>query len=412
MASAQVRVLTLGCKVNQCDSEEIARALVARGYGVGGAGQAADIYIVNTCTVTTTADAKARKLIRRLAREHPAATLIVTGCLAQVDPYSLLELPGVTAVVPNSRKMALADFLPDLQAPLLPATYLPTRTRAFVKLQDGCDHRCTYCAVPEARGNPASKPLAAALAELTSLAESGAKEVVLCGIRLGAYGRERGEGTLTELLQAARGLSIPRLRLSSIEPMDLDEELLKEIADHPTLCHHLHLPLQSGDDDVLARMGRAYTTQGFADLVGRVRRSWPEAAITTDVMVGFPGESDEQFERSFEFVSGVRFARIHVFPFSRRPNTPAATFPDQVPTKVTRERAQRMLRLAQEAAAAAAGSWVGQAVSVLLEEKDEADLLVGHTAHYLRVHVPAPEQWVGRIVEVTPTRQQDGELYV
>jgi len=412
MTSARVRIFTFGCKVNQCDSEEIARSLAARGYAIGGRGDSADIYIVNTCTVTSTADSKARKLIRRLARNHPHATLIATGCLAETDPYSLLDLPGVAAVVPNSRKLSLADFLPGLQPPLLASSYLPARTRAFVKLQDGCDHHCTYCIVPTARGKRVSKPLADALAEIQCLVDAGAREAVLCGIRLGAYGSDRGDATLAALLRKLREIDIPRLRLSSIEPMDLTDDLLAEIADHPTLCHHLHLPLQSGDDTVLAAMGRGYTAADFASLVGRVRKVWSDAAITTDVMAGFPGETDEQFDHTLSFVREMAFSRLHVFPYSPRPDTPAADRADQVPSKTKRARTDVMLALADDLARAAAEQWIGRTVSVLIEEREKGDMLTGHSPHYLKAHTPGPDDWIGRIVDLTPTRQDRGELYV
>jgi len=411
MTSSRVRIFTFGCKVNQCDSEEIARSLAARGYAVGGRGDPADIYIINTCTVTSTADSKARKLIRRLARNHPEATLIATGCLAETDPYSLLDLP-VAAVVPNSRKLSLADFLPGLQPPLLASSYIPARTRAFVKIQDGCDHGCAYCIVPSARGKRVSKPLAAALAEIQCLVDAGAREAVLCGIRLGAYGSDRGDATLAALLRKLREIDIPRLRLSSIEPMDLTDDLVAEIADHPTLCHHLHLPLQSGDDTVLAAMGRGYTAADFASLVGRVREVWSDAAITTDVMVGFPGETDEQFDHTLSFVREMAFSRLHVFPYTRRPDTPAADRADQVPSKTKRARTDAMLALADDLARAAAEQWIGRTVSVLIEEREKGDLLAGHTPHYLKAQTPGPDDWIGRIIDLTPTRQDRGELFV
>jgi len=412
MTAARVRILTLGCKVNQCDSDEIARALAARGYEIAGRGEPAETYIVNTCTVTAVADGKAHKVIRRIAREHPEATLIVTGCLAQRDPFSLLDLPGVTAVVPNKRKPRLADFLPHLITPLFPTLYAPSRTRSFLKIQDGCDHRCAYCVVPDARGRPASRPIGETLEEIGRLADAGVQELVLCGIRLGAYGRERGEPRLALLLGELRSVPIPRLRLSSIEPMDLDSGLLEEMADHPTVCHHLHLPLQSGDDQVLRAMGRSYTTGDFADLVRRVRETWPGAAISTDAMAGFPGETEEQFERSMSFVREMAFSRVHVFPYSRRPGTPAAERSDQVPVTVKRERARRMLGLADELAAAAAAAWVGRLVPVLFEERGSDGVLVGHTPQYLRFHAPGPAEWVNRIIELRAERAEGGELYV
>jgi threonylcarbamoyladenosine tRNA methylthiotransferase MtaB len=412
MSPSRVCILTLGCKVNQCDSDEIARSLAARGYRIAGRDEPADTYIVNTCTVTSTADAKARKLIRKVLREHPEAALIVTGCLAQRDPSSLLELPGVTAVVPNTRKLELAHFLPELQASSHPASHLPPRTRAFLKIQDGCDHQCTYCVVPDARGRPTSMPLPMVLTELRELAESGAQEVVLCGIRLGAYGRDRGDASLARLLQQVRGTSIPRVRLSSVEPMDVDGDVLAETSDHPTLCHHLHLPLQSGDDSVLKAMGRGYTSGDFAGLVGRIRAAWPDAAISTDVMVGFPGETDEQFQRSLDFIRDMAFTRVHVFPYSRRPDTPAAERSDEVSTAAKRERTQEMLSLAHNLACSAAQAWIGKEVSVLFEEIDEKGRLTGHTSHYVRVRAGGPDDWVGNIVEAVPTREKDGDLLV
>jgi len=409
MTSARVRIFTLGCKVNQCDSDEIARALAARGYHIGGEGEPAEIYIINTCTVTATADAKARKLIRRLARSQPQATLIVTGCLAQRDPYALLDLPGVTAVVPNTRKLRLPDFLPELVAPLFPTTYLPSRTRAFLKIQDGCSHRCAYCVVPQARGLPASKPMQDVIADAQSLAGSGVQELVLCGIRLGAYQGD-GQETLAAVLRQLRTIPIPRLRLSSIEPMDVGDALLSELADHPMLCHHLHLPLQAGDDDVLRAMGRRYTTADFAALVQRVRHLWPDAAITTDVMVAFPGETDEQFQRALALVRELAFSRVHVFPYSPRPGTPAAELAGQVPASVKRERVRQMLALAEDLESKAAERWLGRRVAVLFEEKGRHGL-TGHTEHYLRLHADGPDDWIGRILPVTPCRAEGGDLY-
>jgi len=451
MAGLRICVITLGCKVNQCDGDEMARALAARGYGIADRDEAADIYLVNTCTVTATADAKARKLIRKLAREHPRSRLIVTGCGAERHAEAV-GLPGVV-VVPNARKgeiegavaRAMAGghgemarpasqaamavhlatcppysgrgkppSLEELRCPgPLPNNRVPAelkRTRAFVKVQDGCDRRCTYCVVPEARGRPASRPVSEVLEEMQGLARSGAQEVVLCGIRLGAYGRDSGDGSLATLLHELRQIDIPRLRLSSIEPMDFGEDLLSEIADHPRLCHHLHLPLQSGDDAVLAAMGRGYDSAEYAGLVLAIRSAWPDAAITTDVMVGFPGETEGQFERTARFVREMGFTRVHVFPYSPRPGTLAAQHPDQIAGHVKRERATRLLTIAKELAQAAARAWVGRKVSVLFEERDREGCLRGLTEHYLRVRCPGPEGLVGQMVKVVPHEAVRGEL--
>ena len=410
-SSPTVRLFTLGCKVNQCDAEEIARALAARGYRVLGRGMSADVYVVNTCTVTGTADAKARKLIHLLAREHPEATLVVTGCLAQRAPEAMAALEGVDAVVPNTQKASL----PDVIASLRPASGGPaprpetTRGRAFVKLQDGCDHQCAYCAVPGARGEMRSKPFAEALAEMQCLADLGTPEVVLGGIRLGAYGRDSGEGELASFLRDLRSRPIPRIRLSSIEPMDVTDAFLEEIADHPRLCHHLHLPLQSGDDGVLAAMGRTYTSAQFAALVARLRATWPDLGLSTDVLVGFPGEAEEAHRGTLDFVREQRFSRLHVFPYSPRPGTPAGDRPD-LPAATKQARAAEMLALADTLAEEAARAWVGRPVSVLFESRDGEGRLTGLTEQYLRLRTEGAAGRIGEIVTLTPTSTEAGEL--
>ena len=413
MTPPRVHIATLGCKVNQCDADDMRRALAGRGYRIVARGEPAQVYIINTCTVTAMADAKARKLIRRFARRSPDATIIVTGCLAQRDPDGVAALPGVDAVIPNSRKWEMADILPKFRSPDEAAVSppAPARTRAFLKIQDGCDHRCAYCIIPHVRGRPASRPVGQVLAEVRRLADGGVQEIVLCGIRLGAFGRDRGDASLAQLLRSLREVPVSRLRLSSIEPMDLSDDLLDEIADHPTLCPHLHLPLQSGDNDVLAAMGRGYTAADFAALVERVRRGWPDAALTTDVMVGFPGETEEQFEHTCDFAREVGFTRLHVFPYSSRPGTTAVGRPDQAPPPVKQRRAQRMLALGQDLAAAAARQWIGREVEVLFEERDRAGLLTGLTPQYHRVHARGPDEWIGCIVQVPPAGEESGDLY-
>jgi len=410
MLPPAVSVITLGCKVNQCDAEEIAQALAGRGYRIVGRDDQADVCIVNTCTVTATADAKARKLIRKIHRQRPEAQIIVTGCLAQRDPASIEALPGVSAVVPNSQKPRLADLLPLLPSPVSPASPAPSRTRAFLKIQDGCDHRCAYCAVPEARGHPVSKPVGQVLAEIGELAAAGAQELVLCGIRLGAYGSDADEGGLAALLHALRGTPIPRLRLSSLEPMDVSDDLLAEIADHPRLCHHLHLPLQSGDDAILAAMNRGYTREDFARLVARVRSAWPDAAITTDIMAAFPGETDQQFRCTVGCAREIAFSRVHVFPYSPRPGTPAAARKDRVPSHTATERTHQMLAVARDLARDAARSWVGKTVSVLFEEREKSGRLTGLTEHYIRLRCTAPKELIGRTAKVVPHDELAGVL--
>jgi len=420
MTSARVHILTLGCKVNQCDADEMAQSLAASGYQIVGRDDHADIYLVNTCAVTATAESKARKLIRRLARAHPAAAVVVTGCWAQRDPQAVAALPEVDAVVPNTRKPEIVDiianFRPRPTAEAMPTTteaVLPSRhrTRAFLKIQDGCDHRCTYCAVPDARGRRVSKPLALVLGDIADLERAGAQEVVLCGIRLGAYGRDLGREGLPDLLHHLRETAIPRLRLSSLEPMDVDQAFVDEIADHPRLCHHLHLPVEAGDDDILATMGRGYETPDYRDLVSRIRAAWPDVALSTDAMVAFPGETEAQFSRTAALLRELAFSRVHVFPFSIRPGTLAAQARDQVPPDIKRDRTHRLLAVAAELAQQAAQSWVGRQVSVLVEEQDGQGRLTRLTEHYVRVRGEGPAEHIGRIVEVVPDRAEKGELF-
>jgi threonylcarbamoyladenosine tRNA methylthiotransferase MtaB len=406
------QIHTLGCKVNQADSRELAARLRARGLEIGGAGPP-DVVVVNTCAVTATADAKARKLVRRLAREHPEAVLVVTGCGAQAGTTDFGRLPGVTAVVPGSDRESLADQVAgmlgidtaiavgeDAVREARATAWTADRTRAFLKVQDGCDHGCSYCIVPRARGPMRSRPREEALTELRGLAEIGIPEVVLVGIRLGAYGVDRGDTRLADLVRATKEVSIPRLRLSSIEPLDVTEELISALADHPTLCHHLHLPLQSGDDGILRDMARGYTASDYVELARRLRRAWPDLSLTTDLLVGFPGESEAAFGRSCAMVREMGFTRVHVFPYSRRPGTPAATRPDQVPDPVKKDRCQRLIGVGEESAAAVAKGFIGRPAAVLFETHEDGRG-VGFTSHYLRAAVPTAVDLRGRLAAVT-----------
>ncbi|NIM04223.1 MAG: tRNA (N(6)-L-threonylcarbamoyladenosine(37)-C(2))-methylthiotransferase MtaB [Armatimonadetes bacterium] len=394
----KVHIITLGCKVNQCDGEELGRALTCRGFQVeigvesdnsAGVGTPAlqfmnPVFVVNTCTVTSTADAKARKLIRRLAKDYPGAKIIVTGCYAQRDVEAVAGLGDNILVVPNRKKPRLAETIAEtLGADVIhPSDSAKTsscsgRTRAFVKVQDGCDHGCTYCIVPAVRGPMMSKPLSGIVEEVASLCEAGMKEVVLCGIRLGAYGADLQEGvSLAHLLRGLREIPIPRLRLSSLEPLDISEDLIAEFNDHPGLCHHLHLPVQSGDDGVLAAMGRGYTLSDYRRLVERIRRIWPDLSLTTDVMVGFPEESEAAFENTLEMMREFDFTKVHVFRYSARPGTPAAAMKDQVPEQTKRARMEAVQELAEGLFRRRAEQMMGRVVEVLIEgpaQKERAD---------------------------------------
>ena len=452
LSSSEVHIITLGCKVNQCDAEALARALSAQGFSVTlgieddvstvhttkGVTPALNyelstlnsMFIVNTCTVTTTADAKARKLIRKLAKEHPLARIIVTGCYAERDRAQLENMPEVCAVIQKSNA---GDFtgsvikaacgggwcpatLRSSDASSLRSTSRPTkpqntpalecrnqhRVRAFVKVQDGCNHGCAYCIVHILRGPMVSKPVAEVAQEIRRLCDANIKEVVLCGIHLGAYGLEMQNGTnLAYLLHVLRAAPLPRLRLSSIEPMDISKELIVEFSGHPALCHHLHLPLQTGDDGLLAAMKRGYGLDDYRRMVDQVRKVWPDLSLTTDIMVGFPGESDAAFENTLAAVREFDFSRVHVFRFSPRPGTPAAIMNHQVPEKIKRERSEALMAEADTLFQKRAGKMQGEVVEVLFEQKNPASgRWEGLTKHYIRVEAESDRPLAGKLSKV------------
>ncbi len=375
MVEPTYRIETLGCKANAYDSRRLAETLETLGYRAAGEGEAADVCVLNTCTVTAGADRKGRQLAARLSRENGSARVFVTGCYATASPDELARIPGVEGVYGREDLPALIEAIHG--GPLPPMESLTGdfgissfsgRTRAFLKIQDGCDAGCSYCILPHVRGAPRSRPLADVRAEAERLAAAGFGEIVLTGIHLGFYGRDLPERpTLPQAVTAVADTpGVERLRLSSIECNEVDDALLDAMG-HPAVCAHLHLPLQSGDAAVLRRMRRRYTPEEFLGVVEHARRRLDRPAITTDVMVGFPGETDAEFESTLEVCRRARFSRMHVFPFSPRPGTPAAEMPGRVPSKVVSERSARLRELARRMAADWASGFVGTTVRVLFE---------------------------------------------
>ncbi|SHI33563.1 tRNA (N(6)-L-threonylcarbamoyladenosine(37)-C(2))-methylthiotransferase MtaB [Desulfofundulus thermosubterraneus] len=427
-----VAVTTLGCKVNQYESAALATLFRERGYKVVDFSEPADIYVINTCTVTHLGDRKSRQLIRRATRNNPHARVVVTGCYAQTSPEEVLSIPGVDLVVGTRDKSRIVDLVEELEGhdrgPLavvrdvfadrdyeeLPVPALPSRVRAFLKIQEGCNNYCAYCIIPFARGPLRSRDPENVLAEAGRLVAWGFKELVLTGIHTGAYGQDRPGGPdlagLVERLAEIPGLV--RLRLSSVEPMDITDKLVDIMATRPNVCRHLHIPLQSGDDTVLARMRRHYTTAWFRELVQRVRGLVPGIAITTDIIVGFPGETDGQFENTFNFVREMAFARLHVFKYSPRQGTAAASFPDQISAPVKEARSRRLIALGDELARSFAAKHIGQEVQVLVEEElpEKEGFFAGLTDNYLRVIFPARENPVGELVTVRVEGIKGGDL--
>lgn len=375
---------TLGCKLNQAESESLARQLAERGCRVVPPSDGAAIYILNTCTVTHIADRKSRHLLRLAQRRNPGAFIIAIGCYAERAPRELAQVTGVDMVLGNEEKAHLLDVLEEQGLISTSSALLPQmhRTRSLVKVQEGCNQFCSYCIVPLVRGRERSLPLDEAVAEVRARVERGYREVVLTGTQIGSY-RNSPELLIQRILIET---GIERLRLSSLQPREITAGLLSLWQDSSKrLCRHLHLPLQSGSDAVLRRMGRRYSTEDYAQAVARIREAIPDVAITTDVMVGFPGETDEDFAESYRFCQQMAFANIHVFPYSERPCTPATLMPEKIDEPVKKERSKRMLKLARESARRFEEQFLGRTMMVLWEREVDDGVWVGLTDNYIRV---------------------------
>ena len=407
-----VAIHTHGCKLNQSDSETLARQFLEAGYVVVGSSRDADVVVLNSCTVTATADSKARQFLRAARRHNPDALVVATGCYAQRAPTDLRNLEAVSLVVGNEGKTGLIDSvttaLDERAAPSRRSGESPAparglrRTRAMVKIQEGCDQVCAYCIVPKVRGRERSIPAAEIIDAINARAEDGYREVVLTGTQLGTYGFDIPgaslPGLLTELLAQT---SIDRIRVSSLQAQEITEGLLELWAD-PRLCPHFHVPLQNGSDRILAKMRRRYETRQFAETVALVRDAQPGAGVTTDVIVGFPGEGEAEFAESYNFARSMRFSDMHVFPYSSRPGTSAAYFQGQVDEPEKRERMGKMLALATEGAERFRRSQMGQVREVLWESTPVGgDIWNGLTDNYLRVRVASELDLAN---EITPAR--------
>jgi threonylcarbamoyladenosine tRNA methylthiotransferase MtaB len=388
---------SLGCRVNQSELESLSRRFVAYGHTVVDDPARADICVVNTCAVTALAERKSRQRIRSLARANPMVRIAVVGCYATYSPQHCADLPGVAWVVPNEDKERALDIIEP--ASVSSGTdnggvSLRLRTRAFVKVQDGCDNHCTYCIVRSLRGPSRSRPLSEVVVQVQALVASGCREAVLTGVNLGSYGRDLGlsNGLITLVDTVLAHTDLPRLRLSSLEPWELDAAFF-QLWEDSRLCRQLHVPLQAGCDETLRRMGRRTTTAGFASLIKAAREAVPDLAVTTDVIVGFPGEEEAAFRTSYDFVATTEFARLHVFPYSPRPGTPAARLSNQIPRAVRNARAREMRGLAAGQALRFRQRFVGREMTVLWEQRRSDGLWTGLTDNYLRVVTPGRGDW-------------------
>lgn len=401
---------TLGCKVNQGETAAMAHLFSQAGYEVTDFADQADVYIVNSCAVTVQAERKSRQMIHRAEVQHPEAMLVLVGCYPQVAGDQLAGLTGIDLIVGSADKPRIVELVEQARqskAPLVAVSHWAEqtefamiaigqdtgRTRATLKIQDGCQQFCSYCIIPYARGPERSRSLEAVVEEARSLIASGFQELVLTGIHIGSYGRDLEPRTsLADLISRLLPLTgLRRLRLSSIEPNEITPELLALMRDHHNFCRHLHIPLQAGEDHVLKMMNRRYTTADYQQIISLVRSYIPEAAITTDVIVGFPGETNLEFAATCEFVQEIGFSRLHVFRYSRRPGTPAAEMLHQVPTAEKEERSRTLITLGQQLAVRYASQLLGQEVLVLWEHEQQ-DLWTGHTDTYVQVSTKSPRR--------------------
>lgn len=406
---------TLGCKVNQSETEAMTALFLDKGYQLGEFEAYCDVYVINTCTVTHAGDRKSRQMIRRAKQINPQAIVVVTGCYAQTSPEAIAAIEDVDIILGTNMRHLIVDEVEAFagsRVQLVDAKDTLTdfeeismdrviqKARAYLKVQEGCEQFCTYCIIPYARGPLRSRSMENTLQEAKKLEQAGFKEIILTGIHLGAYGKpseaEREAGavqqvTLADLCEMLLNeTSFERIRLSSIEPTEVDDQLLRLFAENRRMCRHLHLPLQAGDDDVLEAMHRPYNTEQYRQEMARIREAVPDIALSTDLMVGFPGETDEQFENSLRFCDEIAFSSMHLFKYSPRQGTPAAGYPNQVPNEVKDIRSKRMQEMAERNMLRYMEAHLGQIVEVLVEEQRSDGIWLGHTDTYLHVAVDGP----------------------
>ena len=423
----------LGCKVNAYEVEAMRQMLEEAGYEIVPFGPGADVYVINTCTVTNIADRKSRQMLHRAKKMNPEAVVVAVGCYAQVRGGDLQQDPAVDLVIGTNRKKDLkqqieeflqtgirredsSDLRRDTAYEDLKITRTEGRTRAFIKVQDGCDRYCTYCIIPYARGRIRSRRPEEVCQEAARIVRSGVQEIVLTGIHICSYGKDLEEQTdLTDLIcavHAADGLS--RLRLSSLEPSFVTERFVRTIAGLPKLCPHFHLSLQSGCDRTLQRMGRRYTTEEFAEKAAMLRKAFPGAALTTDLIAGFPGETEEEFAETVRFVDQMDFFETHIFPYSRREGTKAAAMEGQKTEKEKKERVRVLMEMHARHQENYLRGFLGEPVEVLFEESvrlGDTVYQTGHGRQYQKVMIPGTEDLSGKIRTVLPAAVRDGALF-
>lgn len=416
----KVSAITLGCKVNQYESQAMLAQLASSGFSVCQAGETADIVLINSCTVTAASDHKVRQTLHRARKNNPNAVIVLTGCMPQAFPEAAQALEDADVVLGNSNRSALAedilrylstrqriiDIVPHENGEKFESMQVGSfyeRTRAFVKIQDGCNRFCSYCIIPYARGRIRSKPLEELKEELAHLGQNGYREVVLTGINLSAYGQELGLHLCDAVEAACAVPEIQRVRLGSLEPEQLQDDVIARLAKQEKLCPQFHLSLQSGCDATLRRMNRHYDTAEYRRIVNTLREVFPNAAITTDIMVGFAGETEEEFAASLAFAKEIAFAKVHVFAYSRRPGTVAYNMPGQVSNAEKEKRSRAMIETTEATRRAFMEQQVGRIEPVLLEQQAEPGVWEGYTPNYTPVHFSSEEDLAGKILSLKLT---------
>ncbi|NLY10624.1 MAG: tRNA (N(6)-L-threonylcarbamoyladenosine(37)-C(2))-methylthiotransferase MtaB [Firmicutes bacterium] len=410
---------TLGCKVNQYDTEAVINEFKSRGYTIVDFDEVADIYVINTCTVTNVGDRKSRQMIRRAHRQNPQAKVVVMGCYSQTSPEEAIEIEGVNLVLGTRDRQGIVDLVESLnidekkslvkdifeldEFEEIPVVQFEGRTRATIKVQDGCNQFCSYCKVPYARGKSRSRLVDNVLSQVKEISDQGYREIVLTGVHLGLYGRDLNPPVtlenLVKLISEVPG--IKRVRISSIDPNEIEDSFLEMMAANPKICPHLHIPLQSGSDTILSLMRRRYSTDDFEHIVEKARQMVPGIGITTDVIVGFPGEDEKEFAKTLAFAEKMKLSRVHVFQYSPRSGTPAATMPNQVPKNEKEQRSKALIDLATRLGKEFHSSFVNEVLEVLVEE-NEGVIGVGLTGNYIRTKIKFPNEgdWVGKLIKV------------
>ena len=414
---------TLGCKVNHYETEAIWQLFKDQGYSRGEFDHHADVYIINTCTVTNTGDKKSRQVIRRAVRKNPDAVICVTGCYAQTSPAEIMAIPGVDIVVGTQDRTKLLSYIEQYKEERQPINAVGNimknrvyeeldvpaftdRTRASLKIQEGCNNFCTFCIIPWARGLMRSRDPEEVVRQAQQLVDAGYQEIVLTGIHTGGYGEDLKNYNLAQLLRdlESKVKGLKRLRISSIEASQLTDEVIDVLHQSDIVVRHLHIPIQSGSDTVLKRMRRKYTMEFFADRLTRLRKALPELAITSDVIVGFPGETEEEFMETYDFINEHGFSELHVFPYSQRTGTPAARMENQVDETVKNERVHRLISLNDQLAKEYASRFEGELLEIIPEELSggnaDSPTVEGYTDNYLKVVIPGDESLIGKIVKV------------